>query len=215
MGSGVIGDVTKRGYIMSQFARFIRPGDLRIECDDNPQSGVYVSAYRDSSSSKVVIVAINTSSWFDRNQTFVFPDSGVDAFTHYVTSETQNCSQETDIYVINNSLNVTLGTESVTTLLSGSVVMVDEDPVSFKLYQNYPNPFCFSTAIKFGIPEKSFVSLKVYNLLGQEVAVIAEKEYSSGVHSVIFDASNLASGIYFYTLKAGDLIDTRRMHIIK
>jgi hypothetical protein len=93
--------------------------------------------------------------------------------------------------------------------------MVNEDPVSFKLYQNHPNPFNRSTRINFEIPEKTFVSLVVYNLLGQEAAVIAEKEYSAGVHSVTFDASDLANGIYFYTLRAEDFIDTRRMYIIK
>jgi hypothetical protein len=59
--------------------------------------------------------------------------------------------------------------------------------------------------------------LKVYNLLGQEVAVIAEKEFSSGVHSVIFDASNLASGLYFYKIKAKDtgVVLTKKMTLIK
>jgi xylan 1,4-beta-xylosidase len=77
-------------------------------------------------------------------------------------------------------------------------------PKTYVLEQNYPNPFNRSTQIKFGIPEKSFVSLKVYNLLGQEVAVIAEREFSSGVHSVTFDASYLPCGMYLYRMKAKD-----------
>jgi len=209
------GEVTKKGYVMSQFARFIRPGYLRVQCDDNPQSYVYVSAYKDTTSSRVVIVAINTAS-FDKNQTFVFQNGLVEIVRPYVTSETKNCNRESWILVANDSLTVTLDAESITTFVSYDLEIVKfEDPASVRLYQNYPNPFNQSTRIDFEVPEKSFVSLVVHNLLGQEVAVIAEKEYSAGVHSVTFDASNLANGIYFYTLRTGGFIDTKKMYIIR
>jgi len=77
-------------------------------------------------------------------------------------------------------------------------------PRNYVLEQNYPNPFTLSTTIRFGVPDNSFVSLKVYNLLGQEVAVLAEKEFSAGMHSVTFDASHLANGMYFYKIEAKD-----------
>jgi hypothetical protein len=76
--------------------------------------------------------------------------------------------------------------------------------------QKHPNPFSQSTRIDFEIPETSFVSLLVYNLIGQEVAVITEEEFSAGRHSATFDASHLANGIYFYTLKTGDFIYTKK-----
>ncbi len=90
-------------------------------------------------------------------------------------------------------------------------------PKNYVLEQNYPNPFSLSTTIRFGVPNKSFVSLKVYNLLGQEVAVLAEKEFSRGVHSVPFDASHLANGMYFYTIEAKDsgVVLTKKMTLIK
>jgi xylan 1,4-beta-xylosidase len=90
-------------------------------------------------------------------------------------------------------------------------------PNNYVLEQNYPNPFSLSTTIRFGIPNNSFVSLKVYNILGQEVAVLAEKEYSAGVHSVTFDASHLASGMYFYKIKAKDtdVKVTKKMILIR
>jgi len=211
------GEVTKKGYVMSQFARFIRPGYLRLECTDNPQFGVYTSAYIDSTSSTVVIVAINTSSQ-DKNQTFVFQNGLVEMVTPYVTSEIESCIKETDIPVTNDSLNVTLDAESITTFVSGDIGAVQaKDPKSFKLFQNYPNPFDRSTRIKFEIPEKSFVSLKVYNLLGQEVALLAEKEFYAGMHSVTFDASHLSSGLYFYKIEAKDtgVVLTKKMTLIK
>jgi glucuronoarabinoxylan endo-1,4-beta-xylanase len=214
MDSGNKGDVTKRGYIMSQYSRFIRPGYFRTQCTSSPQINVFTSAYRDSTSSNVVIVAVNTASQ-TKNQTFVFQNGDVEEVTPFVTSETKNCSKENDIIVSNDSLNVTLDAQSVMTFVSGDIVMVDDDTLSFKLYQNYPNPFNKSVQINFEIPKKSFISLKVYNLLGQEVAVLAEKEFFAGVHSVTFDASNLANGIYFYTLRSEGFIDTKKMFIVR
>lgn len=103
--------------------------------------------------------------------------------------------------------------------LSGIATSVSDPglvPAQFSLEQNYPNPFNPSTKIKFSLPEKSFVSLKLYNVIGKEVAVIAEGEFSEGTHEVNFDASNLYSGVYFYTLKAGtNFTQSRKMIVLK
>jgi xylan 1,4-beta-xylosidase len=90
-------------------------------------------------------------------------------------------------------------------------------PKNYVLEQNHPNPFSRSTIIRFGVPDKSFVYIKAYNLIGQEVAVIAEKEFSAGIHSVKFDASNLSSGLYFYKIEAKDsnFSETKKMILIK
>ncbi len=90
-------------------------------------------------------------------------------------------------------------------------------PKNYVLEQNNPNPFSQSTIIRFGVPDKSFITLKVYNLLGQEVAVLAEKEYSRGMHSVTFDASGLANGTYFCEIKAKDtgISMTKKMTLIR
>lgn len=217
--SGKKGDVTKRGYVMSQFSRFIRPGYFRIQCAKHPQSNVYTSAYIDSTYSKVIIVAINTSTGA-KTQTFAFRDGHVDMFTPYVTSETKNCIRENDIIVSNDSLTVTLDAKSITTFVSGAHSKVNAEKAlsgsaSFKLRQNYPNPFNASTRINFAIPEKSFVSLKIYNILGEEMAELVDEEYDAGIHSVVFDASHLANGIYFFTLSAGNFSSTRKMIFIK
>ena len=90
-------------------------------------------------------------------------------------------------------------------------------PKNYVLEQNHPNPFSRSTIIRFGVPDKSFVYIKAYNLIGQEVAVIAEKEFSAGIHSVKFDASNLSSGLYFYKIEAKDsnFSETKKMILIR
>jgi beta-xylosidase len=84
-------------------------------------------------------------------------------------------------------------------------------PQNFGLEQNYPNPFNPSTLIRFNVPNKSFISLKIYNILGQEVAELAGREYLAGLHAVTFDASPLSSGIYFYTLRAKDFLQTKKL----
>ena len=88
-------------------------------------------------------------------------------------------------------------------------------PVQFELFQNYPNPFNPSTNIEFRISDFGFVILKVYDILGNEIATLIDKEMQTGVYEVGFDAANLPSGIYFYTLRAGIFTDTKKMILIK
>jgi glucuronoarabinoxylan endo-1,4-beta-xylanase len=116
--AGPRGQVTKRGYIMSQYSRFIRPGYYRIECSSSPTgSNLFVSAYKDSISSKVVIVAVNRAS---TPLDFVIRLKNVpmNTFTPYTTSEFKNVEQGEDITVINNQIAVTLDASSITTFVS-------------------------------------------------------------------------------------------------
>lgn len=88
-------------------------------------------------------------------------------------------------------------------------------PEQFELGQNYPNPFNPTTSINFSLAEAGQASLTVYNMLGQEVAVVANERFSAGEHSVNFDASALASGIYIYRLQANGQTLTKQMTLIK
>jgi choice-of-anchor B domain-containing protein len=87
----------------------------------------------------------------------------------------------------------------------------------FELKQNYPNPFNPSTEITFSIPKNSEVTLKVYDVNGKEVAELINRNYDRGTHNITFDAAKyeLSSGIYFYTLTAGDLKETKKMLMVK
>jgi hypothetical protein len=102
---------------------------------------------------------------------------------------------------------------------SDSVVSVGENhsliPEEFNLYQNYPNPFNPSTTIIYEIPERHLVSIAVYDLLGREVAVLINEEKSAGEYEVEFNGSELSSGIYFYQLKAGSFVETKKMILLK
>jgi hypothetical protein len=88
-------------------------------------------------------------------------------------------------------------------------------PQTFALSQNYPNPFNPSTKIDFTIPSNTLVQLKVYNVLGQEVATLVNETLTPGSHTVTFDASKYSSGVYMYKVTAGSFVSTRKMVLLK
>ena len=101
-------------------------------------------------------------------------------------------------------------------LAKTGAIVADVSPTSFELSQNYPNPFNPSTTISFSVPnENTLVSLKIYNSLGQEVGTLINQVVPAGNHEVQFDASGLSSGVYFYTLTAGNFVDSKKMVVMK
>lgn len=88
-------------------------------------------------------------------------------------------------------------------------------PDKYQLFNNYPNPFNPSTTIRFALPLEGRVELKVYDILGREVATLANENYQAGFHEIEFDAQHLASGTYLYRLKAGDEVFTKKFSLIK
>lgn len=101
------------------------------------------------------------------------------------------------------------------TLTSTGVNDPVASPNKFELEQNYPNPFNPSTTIRFTIPEKSNVTLKVFDMLGREVTTLVNEVKNAGTHKVTFDASNLTSGMYLYTINAGNFTATKKMILVK
>ena len=104
------------------------------------------------------------------------------------------------------------------TLLRGTLVSVREDgiiPEAFALSQNYPNPFNPSTTIQFTIVNRQLTIVKVYDVLGREVATLVNEVKDPGLHTVAFDAVGLASGSYFYRIVAGQYVAVRKMIVLK
>ena len=103
--------------------------------------------------------------------------------------------------------------------LGPDIVGVEEEsdavPQNFTLYQNHPNPFNPVTTIRYSLPQSGDVSLIIYNLLGEEIVRLIDGEQSAGYHTVTWDASKMASGVYLYRLQAGDFVRTRKMVLLK
>ena len=89
------------------------------------------------------------------------------------------------------------------------------NPTEFKLYQNYPNPFNPTTVINYSLPKAGKVELFVYNLLGQKLVELVNSEKPAGHHTINFDGSNLSSGVYFYSIQAGQFIDVKKMILLE
>jgi hypothetical protein len=93
-------------------------------------------------------------------------------------------------------------------------------PVNFELYQNYPNPFNPVTKIKYGIPElgikdQSLVELKLYDILGNEIKTLVNEQKSPGSYEIVFDGSDISSGVYFYKLRCNSFSAIRKMVLTK
>lgn len=299
----VKGEISKRGFVMSQFSRFIRPGYFRVAAPATTQRNIYLSAFRGEN--QVVIVAIN-SSLSAIEQSFKFENGTVLKFDQYVTTQDKNCSKGDEIAVSNGTFTASLEPSSITTFVSDQIVVpvelisftasADEDkiqlswstateknnrgfeiqrktsnssfvtigfvegkgtttekhqyffidrisgekfyyrlkqidfdgtinysntievssiPSKIMLFQNFPNPFNPATNINFSLPKSSFVTLKIFDVKGNEIQTLVEGNINAGYHSVKFDGSNFASGVYFYQLKTDDLILTKKLFLIK
>ncbi len=105
-----------------------------------------------------------------------------------------------------------------TILYKGATPRIDWSfgkPTSYTLRQNYPNPFNPSTVIAFALPKAGHASLRIYNTLGQEIAVLINETVSAGIHRVAWDAARMASGVYLYRLQAGDFVETKKLLLLR
>jgi len=173
-----------------------------------PEGGYYKIQFRNnfgyavSSDGKIVKTTDAGNSWIEQP---TVTDNGLYALYF-----------NTDNYVyaggLLGSIVKTIPTELI---ITGTGNNFTEIPRTFNLLQNYPNPFNPTTNLEFGISNLGFVSLKVYNMLGKEVATVVNENLNPGTYKYSFDGSGLSSGIYFYTLKTNGFSETKRMMLIK
>ena len=103
--------------------------------------------------------------------------------------------------------------------LSEMITDIEENqgtlPWKFSLEQNYPNPFNPATIINYSVPKTAFVTIKIYDILGREIKTIVNEEKIAGNYSVQFNGTGLSSGIYFYRMKSGDFVQTKKLVLLK
>ena len=122
-------------------------------------------------------------------------------------------SATTSVQVVLDAINIsTVWPTAPTSVKSIPLAII---PTSIELMQNYPNPFNPTTTIRFALPSNEMVNVKVFDVLGREITQLAEGRFDAGVHEVRFDAQQLSSGTYFYSLEAGKHHEFRKMILIK
>jgi hypothetical protein len=159
-----------------------------------------------------------TKYWFEIDKTDQFTTSFIDSSitdTTYIYSDLQNGQHYWWRVKALNSLGWGDFSEVRTFDIVTSVEEDNQLPVEFSLEQNYPNPFNPSTKIKYSVPQSSKVVIKVFDVLGSEVATLVNEEKAVGSYEVEFIANNVTSGIYFYKLQAGSFVETKKMIILK
>ncbi|MDZ7623444.1 MAG: T9SS type A sorting domain-containing protein [Ignavibacteriaceae bacterium] len=117
----------------------------------------------------------------------------------------------TEIHENNNKGFNILGGSSTTEIDDENNIIPEE----YVLYQSYPNPFNPTTTIKYSLPNSDIVSLKVFDILGREVAVLLDEYKTAGTHTIEFNANGLASGVYFYQLRAQNFVETKKMVLLR
>ncbi len=171
--------------------------------------------FRDSQGTNVpkFVDTLNWTGW--KLKTISLGDLGIAGdkkFHSIVIKKTQNGNSESELYFDDLQTNIVLPVRIESSL-----------PDSYRLYQNYPNPFNPSTTITYAIPtsetlhamSQQLVQLKIYDILGREVATLVNEKQQPGNYAVTFNANGLSSGIYYYQLRSGNLVQTKKMILLK
>jgi hypothetical protein len=130
-------------------------------------------------------------------------------------NDAQNQNFQFDVIGNPTTINFDQGNWILKDLLGVTDTGILPIPGEYSLEQNYPNPFNPSTTIEYSLPQNGFVTLKVFNVLGKEVATLVNGQNEAGKHTINFDASALNSGVYFYKIKSGNFTETKKMILLK
>jgi hypothetical protein len=189
-------------------------------------SGVYLSTNNGTSWSQttlnnlyVNVLVINGNSIFAGTSPSGFYVSYNNGISWSQKNEGLGSNSVRSICILNNYMFAGTYTGGVFKRPLSELIWIDpisnEIPDQFSLSQNYPNPFNPSTNIRFNIKDLRFTTLKVFDILGREIAMLVNEQLRPGTYEVEWNASNYPSGVYYYTLTSGDITDTKKMVVIK
>jgi hypothetical protein len=143
------------------------------------------------------------------------PEWKMSAFSNVVEFHPAEYRALNTMYLLANHTDMFQYKDTVPHTITGIKESPPNLPTGFRLSQNYPNPFNPTTTISYQLPMKSYITLKVFNLLGREVLTLVDKVEEPGYKSVNFDANRLPSAVYFYRLRAGSYIETKKLLLLK
>lgn len=156
-----------------------------------------------------VEVLIDTLDWTGWKMKFLpigdIPGSGEKQFHSFVINQTENGNLTGELFFDGVQSDVVTDIDE-----NGNTIVTD-----YKLFQNYPNPFNPSTVIKYSLLEAGLVNIKIYDILGNEIATLLNGEKNAGSHSIEFNAANYASGVYFYKISSGSFVSVKKMMLLK
>jgi len=233
MGSGMMGGMGGMQWPDSIFCQFeeMIPDSMPNNSNSNSIMGYHLAMYDSLGNTMMQMGSMNNGKMTMKksvNLTFHIPQDSLN-------KSGKTMSEISCQYMDNsgnwNTATVTVNTQDNTLIVSqsdlysyyrivpASTTAVENRntslPASYTLEQNYPNPFNPTTIIKYSLSSESFVSLKVYDLLGKEVRTLVSSEQNAGVHKINFNASDLPSGVYIYTLSANGFNQTRKLVLLK
>jgi len=172
------------------------------------------------------IPALKSVNFFDKNIGWAVGNHSsssiiktTDGGNNWFHQESGTINSLRSVCIIDSVTGWAAGSGSILKTTNGGVTFINDEiediPTNFILNQNYPNPFNPSTSIRYTISDMQFVSIIVYDILGNEVATLVNSEKPSGVYVVEWNASNIPSGVYFYQLKTGLFVQTKKMILMK
>jgi O-glycosyl hydrolase len=219
-GNSVI--VPKRYYGFKQFVNFVRPGYFRVGATSSNKN-LFVSSYLNPARDTLVVVAINDTNIVLSNVTFRCPPSPFPVIQYatcddpdYNTTQLENIPAPVSGNFVADMQAMSIKTFVVSlgrqTGISGELNAHLE---SCRLSQNYPNPFNPSTTIGYSLPSPAVVSLRIYNTLGQEVALLVTERKDAGNYQATWNAAGIPSGMYFSRLSVEGFVETKKMLLLK
>jgi photosystem II stability/assembly factor-like uncharacterized protein len=213
VGTAVFFTDTLHGYIVGSNPPIFQ-GMIKVTHDGGKN---WVTNYLPCTWLNDIVFTDDSSGWAVGDYGFIWHTT--DRGTNWNRVESGTTSHLYRIFFFENgSKGYILGADSTLLKYSKTVGVKEQQPflaTSFKLYQNYPNPFNPTTTIGYRITRSGKISLKVFDVLGREVATLVDEEQSEGVYTQRFEAPHLSSGVYFYRLRTPGVNETKKMLIAK
>gem|GEM_PF-3889714 len=214
-------------YVMGEFKKSFSyaagdflMADLKLKNLSGAQE-IMVSMYGKISGEYILLESHTMNSiWHTFSGTLNANESVSEILFILQTIGTSGTSVSAEVYIDNIRMQFGVGGEPTFEMwdsFGDSLTGVDDEETlyEFALHQNYPNPFNPSTQISYEIPQSSDVMLSIYSILGQKISDLVDTYQIAGRHTIKLDGSYLSSGMYIYTLKAGDRVSSRRMLLVK